>query len=157
MAPSARGSAGSVRQPLQETRMLATRNDCCGLALKSEAPIQRQRRRSQLFCRADKRGRDDEHVLAVEPHPRANKALMPAFLFSLSHRLIPVTILSFKRGFGATAKCKPQNNRARVLHIGSPQKYPVSLSCGPFASQSMQNIRYPLCSLYYIHSIMVLL
>ena len=71
----------------------------------------------------------------------------------LGHRLIPVTILSFKKGFGATAKCKPQNNRARVLHIGSPEKYPVSLSCGPFASQSMQNIRYPLCSPYYIHSI----
>jgi hypothetical protein len=41
--------------------------------------------------------RDDGHVLAVQPRPRANEVLMPsAPLFTLFHRLIPATILSTK-------------------------------------------------------------
>jgi len=42
-----------------------------------------------------KPGRDERHVLAVEPRPRANEVLMLAApLFSPLHRLIPVAVLS---------------------------------------------------------------
>jgi hypothetical protein len=44
-----------------------------------------------------KPGRDDGHVLAVEPCPETEEmAVRPAPLFSLFHRLIPVTVLSSK-------------------------------------------------------------
>jgi hypothetical protein len=70
-------------------------------------------------------GREDGHVLAVEPGPRPNEVLMPsARLFSLLHRLIPLIILSSE--VPVTGRVRKESVKVRT------PKSPPSADDSPF-------------------------